>query len=82
MRTYNRLVFATAMFTPIMLATATIMSEAADASRPPAYPIPPPPLFYKWTGVYAGVHAGAGFNCDLSDLVSWQPAVRRNSLRS
>jgi len=65
MRTYKltRLVFATAMFSPIMLATATIVSEAADAPRGPVYPAPPPPLpYYIWTGVYAGVHAGGGWS--------------------
>jgi outer membrane immunogenic protein len=63
MRTHKlmRLVFATAMFSPVMLAGATIVSKAADAPRPPAYPMPPPPLFYNWTGIYAGVHAGGGW---------------------
>src|SRR5215475_3072953 len=58
----KRLVFASAMFCPIILASATIVSEAADAPRAPAYPPPPPPLpYYLWTGVYAGVHAGGGW---------------------
>jgi outer membrane immunogenic protein len=63
----KRLVFASAMFSPIILASATITSEAADAQRGPAYPYPaypppPPPVpYYIWTGVYAGVHAGGGW---------------------
>jgi outer membrane immunogenic protein len=63
MRTYKlmRLVCATAMFSPIMLAGTTIVSKAADAPRAPAYRAPPPPLFYNWTGFYAGVHAGGGW---------------------
>jgi outer membrane immunogenic protein len=63
MRTYKlmRFVFATAVFSPIMLAGATNVSKAADTPRPPAYPMPPPPLFYNWTGIYAGVHVGGGW---------------------
>ena len=57
---------ATAMFV-----SASAVSDAADAVRGPAYPppvrgpaYPPPPpipLFYNWTGLYVGVHAGGGW---------------------
>src|SRR5215470_6068120 len=58
------LAVATAMLAPAILASGTIVSEAADAARVPAYPVPPPPLplpFYLWTGLYVGVHAGGGW---------------------
>src|SRR5262249_13985727 len=64
MHTYKltTLVLATALLSPVILASATIVSEAADAPRGPAYPAPPPPLpFYIWTGLYVGVHAGGGW---------------------
>ena len=62
MNTYKlRVVLATAMLSPVILASATIVSEAADAPRAPAYRAPPPPpLFYNWTGIYVGAHAGGG----------------------
>jgi outer membrane immunogenic protein len=45
-----------------MLLSASAVSEAADAPRGPVYrPPPPPPLFYNWTGLYVGVHAGGGW---------------------
>jgi outer membrane immunogenic protein len=43
-----------------MLASASAVSEAADAARP-AYRPPPPVLFYNWTGLYVGLHAGGGW---------------------
>src|SRR6266404_1644153 len=64
MHTYKltNLVLATALLSPVILAPATIVSEAADAPRAPAYRgPPPPPLFYNWTGLYVGVHAGGGW---------------------
>jgi outer membrane immunogenic protein len=62
MPTYQltKLVVAT-MLSPLILASGAIESRA-DAQQAPAYPgLPPPPLFYNWTGVYAGVHAGGGW---------------------
>ena len=57
-----RLVLATALLSPVILASGTIVSEAGDAPRGQAYPALPPPLpFYLWTGVYVGVHAGGGW---------------------
>jgi len=44
-----------------MVVSASVVSDAADAPRAPAYRPPPPPLFYNWTGVYIGVHAGGGW---------------------
>ena len=65
MRSYRLtgLALATAMVFPVILAAGTIVSEAADATRGPAYRAPPPPvpLFYNWTGLYVGVHAGGGW---------------------
>jgi outer membrane immunogenic protein len=49
------------MLSPVILAAASIVSEAADAARPPAYRAPPPPLFYNWTGLYVGAHVGGGW---------------------
>src|SRR5499427_8202777 len=60
----TRLVLAAALLSPVILGSGTIVSEAADAPRAPAYwvpPPPPPPLFYNWTGLYVGVHAGGGW---------------------
>src|ERR1700719_3265406 len=48
-------------FAAAMLVSASAVSDAADAPRGPAYRPPPPPLFYNWTGVYVGVHAGGGW---------------------
>ena len=45
----------------VMLTSVSAVSEAADAPRGPAYRPPPPPLFYNWTGLYVGVHAGGGW---------------------
>jgi outer membrane immunogenic protein len=64
MHTYKltKLVLATALLSPVILASGTIVSEAADAPRAPAYrALPPPPPFYIWTGLYVGVHAGGGW---------------------
>jgi outer membrane immunogenic protein len=64
MHTYKltKLVLATALLSPVILASGTIVSEAADAPRAPAYrALPPPPPFYNWTGLYVGVHAGGGW---------------------
>jgi len=44
-----------------MLVSASAVSDAADAPRGPAYRPPPPPLFYNWTGLYVGAHAGGGW---------------------
>lgn len=55
------LAFATAMISPVILASESIVSEAAEAPPSPTYQAPPPPLFYNWTGVYLGVHAGGGW---------------------
>jgi outer membrane immunogenic protein len=55
----GRLVFATAILSPVLLASEAIVANAADV--PPAYQAPPPPMFYNWTGPYVGVHAGGGF---------------------
>jgi outer membrane immunogenic protein len=44
-----------------MLASASAVSYAADAGRPPAYGAPPPiPFVYNWTGFYVGAHVGPG----------------------
>jgi outer membrane immunogenic protein len=57
----RRVALTAAMLSPVILSSGTV-SKAADALRAPAYPAPPPPpLFYNWTGVYAGVHAGGGW---------------------
>jgi outer membrane immunogenic protein len=64
MHTYKlkQLILATAMLSLVVLASATIVSEAADAPRAPAYRAPPPPPpFYNWTGLYVGVHVGGGW---------------------
>jgi outer membrane immunogenic protein len=64
MHTYKltKLVLATALLSPVTLASGTIVSEAGDAPRGQAYGAPPPPLpFYVWTGLYVGVHAGGGW---------------------
>src|SRR5215470_18901965 len=59
---FTRFVLATALLSPVILASGTIVSEAADASRAPPYRAPPPPLpFYVWTGLYVGVHVGGGW---------------------
>jgi outer membrane immunogenic protein len=41
-----------------MLASASVVSNAADVARVPAYR--GIPLVYNWTGFYGGVHLGAG----------------------
>src|SRR5262249_4775515 len=66
MRSYKLigLALATAMLSPAILASGTIVSEAADGPRAPAYGVPPPPLplpFYVWTGLYVGAHVGGGW---------------------
>ena len=66
MRPYKltRLVLAAALLSPVILGSGTVVSQAADAPRAPAYwvpPPPPPPLLYNWTGLYVGVHAGGGW---------------------
>src|SRR5215467_2030360 len=64
MHTYKltKLVLATALLSPVILASGTIVSEAGDGPRGQAYGAPPPPLpFYVWTGLYVGVHAGGGW---------------------
>src|ERR1700722_15153399 len=44
-----------------MLASASAVSDAADAPRGPAYRAGPPiPFVYNWTGFYGGVHLGPG----------------------
>lgn len=46
-----------------MLASASAVSEAADAPRGPAYRPPPPPIpYFSWTGFYAGAHIGVGWS--------------------
>jgi outer membrane immunogenic protein len=65
MRTHKltKLVLATVMLSPLMLASVSTLSNAADAPRPYRVPPPPPPpLFYNWTGLYAGVHVGGGWS--------------------
>jgi outer membrane immunogenic protein len=62
MRTFKltKLAFATAMLSPIILVSESIVSEAAEALPPRAnYTLLP--QLYNWTGLYAGVHAGGGF---------------------
>jgi hypothetical protein len=56
----TKVALATALLSPIILASGTIVS------RGQAYPAPPPPPtfympFYIWTGLYVGVHAGGGW---------------------
>jgi outer membrane immunogenic protein len=47
----------------VMFASASAVSQAADAPRGPAYRPPPPPIpFYNWTGFYAGAHIGVGWS--------------------
>jgi len=50
--------------TAAVLLSLSAVSDAADAVRPPAYRAPPPPvpLFYNWTGFYAGGHLGVGWD--------------------
>jgi len=49
----------------VLLASASAVSEAADAPRGPAYRPPPPPIpFFNWTGFYAGAHLGVGWSDD------------------
>src|SRR6266852_8674497 len=48
----------------VMLASVSVVSEAADASRAPAYRPPPPIPFYNWTGFYGGAHLGVGWSDD------------------
>ncbi len=59
-------------FAAAMLLAASAVSEAADAPRGPAYRPPPPPipLFYNWTGLYIGVHAGGGWADGIGDTGS------------
>jgi outer membrane immunogenic protein len=47
----------------VLLTSVSAVSQAADAPRGPAYRPPPlpVPLFYNWTGLYVGVHAGGGW---------------------
>jgi outer membrane immunogenic protein len=49
------------MLSPVILASESIVSEAADALGAPGYRAPLPPLFYNWTGLYVGAHAGGGW---------------------
>ena len=50
-------------FAAVMLASASAVSEAADAPRGPAYRPPPPAIpFFTWTGFYAGAHIGVGWS--------------------
>src|SRR5258708_34057338 len=49
----------------VSFASASAVSEAADAPRGPAYRPPPPPIpFFNWTGFYAGAHLGVGWSDD------------------
>ena len=50
--------------TAAVLLSLSAISDAADAVRGPAYGPPPPlvPLFYNWTGFYAGGHLGVGWD--------------------
>ena len=50
--------------TAAVLLSLSAVSDAADAVRGPAYGPPPPlvPLFYNWTGFYAGGHLGVGWD--------------------
>jgi len=50
--------------TAAVLLSLSAVSDAADAVRGPAYipPPPPVPLFYNWTGFYAGGHLGVGWD--------------------
>jgi outer membrane immunogenic protein len=60
---FVKLALATAMLSPVILASGCIVSQAADAPRPYRVPPPPPPpLFYNWTGLYVGVHVGGGWS--------------------
>jgi outer membrane immunogenic protein len=65
MRTHKflKLVLATAMLSPVILASGCIVSQAADApARPYKVPPPPPLPYYVWTGLYVGVHVGGGWS--------------------
>jgi outer membrane immunogenic protein len=45
-----------------ILLSVSAVSHAADVVGGPAYGAPPPvPLFYSWTGFYAGGHLGVGW---------------------
>ncbi len=59
-------------FAAVMLLSVSAASDAADAGRGPAYRPPPPPipLFYNWTGLYIGVHAGGGWADGIGDTGS------------
>src|SRR5258708_37140557 len=46
----------------VMVASASAVSEAADAPRGPVYRPPPPVPYFTWTGFYAGAHAGVGWS--------------------
>lgn len=61
MRTHKlvKLVLATAMLLPVILASG---GNAADAPARRVPPPPPPPLFYNWTGLYIGAHVGGGWS--------------------
>jgi outer membrane immunogenic protein len=58
---FFRVVFATAMLSPVVLAAGAVVSKAADAPPPRPYRVAPP-LYYNWTGLYAGLHVGGGWS--------------------
>jgi outer membrane immunogenic protein len=44
------------------LVSTSVVGDAADTRRAPAYPAAPPiPVVYDWTGFYVGAHLGAGW---------------------
>ena len=56
-----RLTLATAMISPLILVSQSIVSEAADAVPARGYYAPAPVPFYSWTGLYVGAHVGGGW---------------------